>query len=147
MKVTVKMEGLRELDFALGELPKTTGKATLRRVLKKAAEPLRRHAEQLAPRLSGALATSIVVGTKLTRRQARIARKAPKSTVEMFIGPNNPAAVPQEFGTHDQRAQPFMRPAWDAEQNGVLVEISTELGGEIEKSAARLAKKRARAGG
>lgn len=147
MKVTVKMEGLRELDYALGELPKTTGKATLRRVLKKAAEPLRRHAEQLAPRLSGALATSIVVGTKLTRRQARIARKAPKSTVEMFVGPNNPAAVPQEFGTHDQRAQPYMRPAWDAEQNGVLVEISTELGGEIEKSAVRLAKKRARAGG
>lgn len=147
MKLTVKMEGLRELDDALGELPKATAKATLRRVLKKAAEPLRRHAEQLAPKLSGALATSIAVGTKLTRRQARMARKAPKSTVEMFIGPNNAAAVPQEFGTHDQRAQPFMRPAWDAEQDTVLVEISTELGGEIERTAARLAKKRARAAG
>lgn len=147
MKVSVRMEGLRELDAALGELPKATGKATLRRVLKKAAEPLRAKAEQLAPKLSGALALSVAIGTKLTRRQARMAKKAPKSTVEMYVGPNNAAAVPQEFGTHDQRAQPFMRPAWDAEQDGVLVSIGEQLGPEIEKSAARLAKRRARAGG
>lgn len=142
MKFLIRMEGLRELDAALGELPKTLGKATLRRVLKRAAEPLRDHAQRLAPRLSGALQASIVIGTKLTRRQARMAKKAPKSTVEMFVGPNNPAAVPQEFGTHDQRAQPYMRPAWDAEQTEVMVRIGEELGPEIEKTAARLAKRR-----
>ncbi len=142
MKFSIRMEGLRELDAALGELPKTLGKATLRRVLKRAAEPLRDHAQRLAPRLSGALQASIVIGTKLTRRQARMAKKAPKSTVEMFVGPNNPAAVPQEFGTHDQRAQPYMRPAWDAEQTEVMVRIGEELGPEIEKTAARLAKRR-----
>ena len=115
MKVTVKVEGLRDLDAALSELPKiTTAKAVVRRVLKKAAEPLRALAEQTAPRLTGALKISIVIGTKLTRRQARMARKEPKSLTEMFIGTSNPAAVPQEFGTHDQKAQPFMRPAWQA---------------------------------
>lgn len=142
MKFSIRMEGLRELDAALGELPKTVGKATLRRVLKRAAEQLRDHAQRLAPYLSGALQASIVIGTKLTRRQARMAKKAPKSTVEMFVGPNNPAAVPQEFGTHDQRAQPYMRPAWDAEQTEVMVRIGEELGPEIEKTAARLAKRR-----
>ena len=141
--IKVKVEGLRELDTSLGQLPKTTGKAVLRRVLKKAAEPLRAHAEQLAPKLTHALERSISIGTKLTRRQARIAKKASKSTVEVYVGPNNPAAVPQEFGTHDQRAQPYMRPAWDAEQNAVLVSIGEQLGPEIEKTAARLAKRRA----
>ncbi|RZI61397.1 MAG: hypothetical protein EOP94_00580 [Zymomonas sp.] len=141
--IKIKVEGLRELDAALGQLPKTTGKAVLRRVLKKAAEPLRARAEQLAPTLTHALERSITVGTKLTRRQARMAKKASKSTVEMYVGPNNPAAVPQEFGTHDQRAQPFMRPAWDGEKDGVLVSIKDQLGPEIEKTAARLAKRRA----
>lgn len=147
MKVTVKVEGLRDLDAALSELPKiTTAKAVVRRVLKKAAEPLRALAEQTAPRLTGALKISIVIGTKLTRRQARMARKEPKSLTEMFIGTSNPAAVPQEFGTHDQKAQPFMRPAWQATKDQVLTNIGTELGPEIEKTAARLAKKAARGG-
>ncbi|NTS64159.1 HK97 gp10 family phage protein [Sphingomonas sp. HHU CXW] len=147
MKVTVKVEGLRDLDAALSELPKiTTAKAVVRRVLKKAAEPLRALAEQTAPRLTGALKISIVIGTKLTRRQARMARKEPKSLTEMFIGTSNPAAVPQEFGTHDQKAQPFMRPAWQATKDQVLTNIGNELGPEIEKTAARLAKKAARGG-
>nr|WP_281356782.1 HK97-gp10 family putative phage morphogenesis protein [Sphingomonas hominis] len=138
---------MRDLDAALSELPKiTTAKAVVRRVLKKAAEPLRALAEQTAPRLTGALKISIVIGTKLTRRQARMARKEPKSLTEMFIGTSNPAAVPQEFGTHDQKAQPFMRPAWQATKDQVLTNIGNELGPEIEKTAARLAKKAARGG-
>lgn len=147
MKVTVKVEGLRDLGAALAELPKiATAKAVVRRVLKRAAEPLRALAEQTAPRLTGALKISIVIGTKLTRRQARMARKEPKSLTEMFIGTSNPAAVPQEFGTHDQKAQPFMRPAWQATKDQVLTNIGAELGPEIEKTAARLAKKAARGG-
>jgi HK97 gp10 family phage protein len=147
VKVTVKVEGLRDLDAALSELPKiTTAKAVVRRVLKKAAEPLRALAEQTAPRLTGALKISIVIGTKLTRRQARMAKKEPKSLTEMFVGTSNPAAVPQEFGTHDQKAQPFMRPAWQATKDQVLTNIGNELGPEIEKTAARLAKKAARGG-
>ena len=143
----MKVEGLRDLDAALSELPKiTTAKAVVRRVLKKAAEPLRALAEQTAPRLTGALKISIVIGTKLTRRQARMARKEPKSLTEMFIGTSNPAAVPQEFGTQDQKAQPFMRPAWQSTKDQVLTNIGTELGPEIEKTAARLAKKAARGG-
>lgn len=40
--------------------------------------------------------------------------------------------------------QPFMRPAWDEKKDEVLELIRTELGDEITKAAARLAKKAAR---
>lgn len=143
----VRVDGLRELDTALGQLPKATGKNVLRRVLRLAAKPIEQAAEARAPKLTGRLETSINTGTRLNRRQRAMARKAGKSTVEIHVGTADPAGVPQEFGTFKEDAQPFMRPAWDAEKDGALTTIATELGGEIEKAAQRLAKKRARAGG
>ena len=62
----------------------------------------------------------------------------------MFAGPDNPAAVPQEFGTVDQRAQPFARPAWDETQDETFAIVKTDLGAEIDKTAERLARKAAR---
>jgi HK97 gp10 family phage protein len=145
--VTIKIDGLKDLDRALGELPKTTAKATLRRVAIKALQPFdaawRANAER--NRLTGALDGSGGVGTKLTRRQAQQAKKQDdKSFVEVYAGPNNPAAVPGEFGTVDQPPRPFMRPAWDATAGQVLQIVSDELGTEIDKSAKRLARKAAR---
>jgi hypothetical protein len=150
MKTTVRVDGLRDLDAALGELPKATGKAVLRRTGRKALEPMRADAEANAPRLEGHLAASVAIGTKLTRRQAGLHRKMFKderASVELFMGPNNPAAVPQEFGWEDGAAQPYMRPAWDANKDRALEIIKTELWSEIEKSAKRLARKAAKAKG
>jgi HK97 gp10 family phage protein len=145
MKFTVKVEGLNGLDAALGELPQAAGKAVLRRIAKKALQPFDQAWREKAPHLTGQLEESGGVGTKLTRRQARINRKRDdKSSIEMFAGPNNPAAVPQEFGTVDQAAQPFVRPAWDATQGETLDIVKNELGGEIQKTAQRLARKAAR---
>ena len=144
MRVTVKMEGLADLERALMELPKATGKATLRRVLKKAAAPVEAAMVAKAPRLTGALQISIRSGTKLTKRQQRFAKKEGKSSSDIYVGTADPAGIPQEFGTFDQSAQPFARPAWEETQDGALVTIATELGGEIEKSRARLAAKAAR---
>jgi HK97 gp10 family phage protein len=140
----VKVEGFRELEASLSELPKATGKAVLRRVLKAAGEPIMSSAQQKAPVLTGQLETSIVTSTRLSRRQARLARRVGKSTVEMHVGTKNEAAVPQEFGTARQGAQPFMRPAWDENKDQALDIIKSDLGSEIEKAAARLAKKRLR---
>ncbi len=144
---TIKIDGLKDLDRALGELPKTTAKATLRRVGIKALQPFdaawRANAER--NRLTGALDGSGGVGTKLTRRQAQQAKKSDdKSFVEVYAGPNNPAAVPAEFGTVDQSPRPFMRPAWDATAGETLQIVAEELGTEIDKSAKRLARKAAR---
>jgi hypothetical protein len=151
MSVTFKMEGFSDLDRALSELPRATQKPTLRRALKKAAEPLAATARGLAPRdpeSPGNLAGSITVSTKLSRRQARMHRKMFKddrAAVEMFVGPGpDPAAWNQEFGNVNHGPQSFMRPAWDSEQRPMLERLKADLWTEIEKTAARAARKAAR---
>jgi HK97 gp10 family phage protein len=141
--MTVKMEGFRELERSLAELPKAAAKATLQRVLKKAAAPVQAAMREKAPKLTGQLERSIVTGTRLTRRQAQAAKKEGKAFSEIYIGTANPAGVPQEFGTVKAQAQPFARPAWEETQDEALAIISTELGAEIEKSAVRLGRKTA----
>lgn len=144
-KVTVKISGLKELDRALGQLPKSTAKATLRRVLRDAAEPVARLARQKAPKDEYHLYESIDVSTRLNRRQSQLHRKeGNRAFQEMFIGTNNPAGVQQEFGNQHHIAQPFMRPAWDTEKGPTLDRIANSLWFEIDKSAKRLARIAAR---
>lgn len=142
--VKVHVEGLKELEQALQQLPMANAKAVLRRTLKEAGEPVAKTARSLAPREMGYLRESIDVGTKLSARQAKLHKK--ESPVEMFIGPGpDPAAHLQEFGTGPgHQAQPFMRPAWDQHKNEVLDIIANRTWLEIEKTAARLAKKAAK---
>lgn len=143
--VTIKIEGLRELDAALGKLPKAAAKAVLRRVLTEAGEPIARTARGLAPRDEFHLYESIDVGTKLSRRQAGLHKgRGGQAFQEMFVGTNNPAGVQQEFGNERHGPQPFMRPAWDSKKGETLDYIATALWGEIAKTAARVAKRTAR---
>lgn len=149
MSVTVNLEGFKELDDALSELPKATSKGVLRRSLKKAAKPMADLASSLAPLgPTGNLSSSVRYGTKLTKRQAALHRKMfrnDKASVEGFVGANDPAAVPQEFGTVDHGPQPFMRPAWDRDQKPMLERLKAELWSEIQKTVARAERRAARA--
>lgn len=168
---TRQIEGLRELDRALGDLPKATARSVLHRILRKAGAPVAAAAARLAPddpaTSAPDLHTSIAVSTKLknpagkseyaavmrsggTRAEAgaamRAARTGSKSFAEVYVGPGKGGAhgVLQEFGTAHHDAQPFMRPAWDGHKDEALDIIATDLGGEIMKAAQRLAKKAAR---
>ncbi len=143
----VKMEGFRELENALFELPKATGRNVLRRVLRMAADPVQRSWKGKAPRDEGHLAESIIVGTRLTARQSRDAKREGKYFAEVHIGTADPAGMQQEFGNINHPAQPSGRPAWEGTQDEALRIISTELGGEIDKAAARLGRKAARLAG
>src|SRR5690606_2359089 len=117
VRQTIKVEGLRTLDQALGELPKATGKNVLRRVLLAAAKPIVDDAQARAPELKGALKRSHTAGTKLTLAQRRKLKKMARATVEVYAGPGGLAqATQQEFGNAHHRAQPFMRPAWDSKR-------------------------------
>lgn len=142
----VRVEGLRELERSLGQLPRATGRNVLRRILKKRAEPVVNKAQVLAPFEEGHLEESIKVGAKLSRRQKALHRKwGSSSAVEMFIGPGpHPQAVMQEFGTAFHPAQPFLRPAWDEHKRGMLDNFAADLWTEIEKAAQRAARRAAR---
>lgn len=141
---SVKVEGLKELEQALQQLQRANAKAVLRRTLKEAGQPVAKTARALAPIEMGYLRESIDVGTKLSRRQSKLHKK--QSPVEMFIGPGpDPAAHLQEFGSGPgHQAQPYLRPAWDQHKNEVLDTIANRTWLEIERTAARLAKKAAK---
>jgi HK97 gp10 family phage protein len=136
-----KIEGLKELDEALKELPKATSSAVIKRAFVKAIGPMEATARSLAPKgPKQKLAQSISFGTKLSPRQRKLHRK--ESNVEFFAGA---AALPhahlQEFGTAHHGPQPFMRPAWDQHKMNVLGTFKDFLADEIEKTRARMARR------
>ena len=64
--------------------------------------------------------------------------------MEVHVGPGqNPQAITQEFGTYKEPAQPYLTPAWEAEKMNALDIVGTGLGIEVEKTAARIARKAA----
>jgi HK97 gp10 family phage protein len=146
MVIKVHVEGLAEVQTALRQLPDSTAKAVLRRVGRKRLEPVANKARELVPVGMGELRDSIAVSTRLTRRQRGKHTKDGIDDVEVFAGAGpHPQAHLQEFGTEHHGPQPFMRPAWDSEKEGVFAGIKQDLWEEIEKAAARLARKAARA--
>jgi HK97 gp10 family phage protein len=146
-----KLSGFKELDRALAELPKATGKNVLKRTLNEAADPIDAAASANAPFLTGGLERSVVVGTKLTRSQrgkaAKIAnsfRVAAKNFVEVHVGTSLSKGLFAEFGTFKDRVQAWLRPAWDANKMQALDIIKDRLWQNIEKAATRYAKKLAK---
>jgi len=135
MTVTVELTGFKELDAKLEQLSRSAGKAALRRAGIIALEPIAKAARGSAPDdpATGGydLAESITVGTKRSRAQKKVHRKAvrdDKSSVEVFAGAGPlPQAIYKEFGTSPfinagiyagsqnpgVSPEPFMRPAWD----------------------------------
>lgn len=147
---TVEIEGLREIDAALGKLGKATGRNVLRRVAVTRLQPMADHARSIASSFqwSGDLADSIEVSTRLAGYARRLNRN--RSEAEAHMGPAGrgkkapPQGSLQEFGTAHHGPQPFMRPAWDRGQDQLLDGIKADLWEEIEKAAQRAARKAAR---
>lgn len=149
MKVTFRIDGLRELELALTQLPKATARAALRRVGIKALQPMADIARELAPddpETGGKdLRASITVGTSLNARQRKLQkRRDDKAFVEVFMGTADLAGVPQEFGTVNHGPQAFMRPAYAREAGNAIRIVAAELGGEIDKTARRYAARQAK---
>jgi len=151
-----RIEGLKELDRALGELPRATGKNVLRRVARKALEPIIADAKTKVHEASGDTKDSLAVSTKLSHRQKALHKAmftSEKSSIEMFAGAGPHLFVPQaiweEFGVKRRgktfSPHPFLRPAWDGGKMPALNFVKRDLAAEIQKAAARVARKKARA--
>lgn len=136
---TFRIDGLKELDTALKELPQAVAKNVLLRTLKLEGEPIRQTASELAPddpRTGGKdLHTSIIIAATPVRDR--------ESDVEVSIGPSRKTfwGLFQELGTARHAPQPFMRPAFDSKVMLVLHGIRDRLAEEIEKARKRLARK------
>lgn len=143
-KTLFKVEGLEELDQAFvglaEEFHPRNARNVLRGALKDGGKIIADAGEANAPRLSGKLAESYTVGSKLSRRQRRQHKK--ESQIEVFVGPTpHPKSVQTEFGNAHQAAHPHLRPAWDGNWKRVLELIVDRAKERLEATRKRLVRK------
>lgn len=154
--VSLRLEGAKELERLLAELPASTAGNAARRGMAKALQPVAKAARADAPVDEGDLRDSIGVSSKLTPAQAKEAGRRRRDERVVYVGPAAPHAHLVEFGTEARfqkngrfvgkmTPQPFMRPAWDANRDEVLASLTQTLRIEIEGVMARRAKRMARA--
>lgn len=142
-RVTVRVEGLREIEQALTAIGKSTGRNVMRRVAIKRLEPIAEAMREKAPDDPNTggndLRSSITVTTKRPRRHKK------RDEVEAYAGPGqHPQAHLQEFGAPQHGPQPFARPAWDHGKDEILPGVGEDFWVEIKKAADRQARKTAR---
>lgn len=152
MSVTVDVQGLKELERSMEDMSTRMGRAVLTRSLKKASQPLADLMSDLAPddpnTPTDDLEQSITVTTRATRQvrssMAKFSRiTGLKNAATVFVGPDakNFYGVFPEFGTIKQAPQPFMRPAWEQDQDALLGRVKEHLAEEIDRAVKRLAAK------
>lgn len=141
MKMTFKVDGLKQLDDALVELGnRASAKRIGRKVLIAVAKPVADTMRALVPVRTGRLKRSIQVSARLTRNQKQKHKKiVTKAGVEVFVGAAEFTAHMVEFGTVRSRPKPFARPAWQAHKSQVLPRLAVELRKEIDAAARRAA--------
>lgn len=158
----IKVEGLAQLEQALFQLGSpSTARRVGQRALIVAAEPMVAAIAALAPKDRHKLDQSIKAQPSNRNRSRDTAEvvigidggvdpaqtKTRKRGAGQYVDPGvSGYAVIQEFGDAKMAANPFMRPGFAATAEAVILRTGTTLGPEIEKSAARLARKQARAG-
>lgn len=160
MKTTV--EGLKELEAAFKELGKALSRGVMRRAADKALSPMIADARSrvaASTQNTGALADSMGVSGRLSKRQAKDARREGKSYVERYAGAGSLSqAIALEFGTGERfhkdgksvgtmDAEPYMRPAWDAHKANMATDVGRELWSELDRAAARKARRDAKKAG
>lgn len=144
MRVKMTFEGGRDLEAALMDIKASTAKGIVRRALKESLMPVLEAWQRYTTKLTGHLVESETVGTKLNRRQRGLARRLGKSQVEMYVGTSDPAGLANEFGNRHQRANPGLRPAWQAEGGQKLLDrLGPLIWEQIEKTRVRAARRAA----
>jgi HK97 gp10 family phage protein len=143
MKTTVKVEGLKEIEAALGQFTVAKRRAIGRVALQNAGEITAKAARALVPVDSGGLRESIDVSGSLSKGQK--GQHGKQADQERFIGPDSrPQGHLREFGGDGNPPQPFMRPAWDETKDQVLQRIGDELIVGIEKAVQQSARRAAK---
>lgn len=159
--IEMKMHGLKELDDALAQLPKSMSRSILIKALKRAAEPAMRKGQANAP-TGKTLGIVNSVGARPMRRR--------RFGAEIAVGPNAPHAHLIEFGTKPRvtvidrkgvlsdgtavygvrvensgvKPNRFWTRAWEATKGEVLAELKELIWAELHKAAKRLGGQAAR---
>lgn len=156
----MKISGIEEVNAALAELPQQVSKATVKKALVEAGEPMAEIARGHAARRTGKLARAIGVFKTTAKSQKQSRVKVTKDVADAYVGVGYrrgsagyaPHAHLVEYGTGPRfqksgrfvgqmPAQPFMRPAYDTDKAAFIGRISAAILKQIDRAKARLARK------
>ncbi|NJC06516.1 HK97 gp10 family phage protein [Sphingomonas kaistensis] len=150
------------MKAVLQELPRATQRTTLKKAAKQALQPTFEQAKSSAPVLTGQLRDSIFMDIRLddpeyrARARASFKAKGHARGVKKTKGGGNVVASIRvggrqafhapfvEFGTVKMAADPFLRPAFDANADKMVESLRASLEVEVRKAAVRRAKKLAK---
>jgi HK97 gp10 family phage protein len=140
-KGVVRIEGFKECREALQELSKGVRRGVGKRALLAPAAVIAAVVKARAPisndphdRSPGSLKDSVKAVTD----------KSVKGGPRAAVLAADPAAVPNEFGTHKMAARPFFRPAVDAARAAAAVAFAAALKSEVDAAVKRAAAKAAK---
>lgn len=155
--IKVEFEGGKELEQALFELKSVAAKRIARAALKEAGLKFAEAANAMAPvgdaptlaqpddspkpKRGSTLSKSYAVGTRLSRRQFRLAKKEGRDDVFVYAGTRDPAGMQQEFGNAKHGAQPHARPAWARTKAPMFEAIARDMSEAVAKAVARARKR------
>jgi len=143
MRGGIKIDGIEELQRALGKLPKELINKAEKAAVRGGAFLISRAAKAKAPVASGHLKKAIGISVKTIKGKttARIGAKSDRKTVtrygkQVISNPANYAHL-VEYGSANQPAKPFIRPAVETTKDEVLgamtKSFNTHLGKVVSK--------------
>lgn len=152
--VTAEIEGLEDLEQMLEQQTPRAARTAVRRATRAGGEIFQLEIEARAPRLTGFLASEIVIKSRASgvdddsdATGAIVVRVGADPKAAQLVGgqregktltfKNDPhyaglEALFAEFGTKHESARPFMRPSFEAKKDEVLETFQTELRAELE---------------
>ncbi len=158
MGITIKLEGIGQVDQALKQLEEDFGAKTAQAkvlvpAVREAMRPVLLDARQNAPEDTGDLTRSLLVEarrpTKRDRRSkyvtqtdtviAAVTTASGKKLAKMGIK-SDARAIAQEFGTARHPAQPYLRPALEANAQNTVTRLGNILARRIEAFRAKMSK-------
>jgi len=134
---SMEIDGLDDLDRAVNNLKNDT-KTALRRALRAGGGVLQEAAEERVARDTGFLADHIKISTRvdeagMTAKVGVSAEVYPDQGNRRWQRTAADVAHFTEYGTKDEEARPFMRPAFDASVDAIVQEFFSVLQDEMEK--------------
>lgn len=158
MGITIKLEGIGQVDQALKQLEEDFGSKTAQAkvlvpAVREAMRPVLLDARQNAPEDTGDLMRSLLVEarrpTKRDRRSkyvtqtdtviAAVTTASGKKLAKMGIK-SDARAIAQEFGTARHPAQPYLRPALEANAQSTVNRLGDILARRIQQFRAKMSK-------
>lgn len=155
MSVTIKLEGIGEVDKALKALEDEFGdKLSRSKVLvpavREAMKPVLQQARANAPKDSGDLTRSLIVEARRPNSRDRrskyitqtdtviaaVTTASGKKLAKMGIK-SDARAIAQEFGTSQHPAQPYLRPALEANAQETVSRLAAILARRIQQFRAK----------